>query len=59
MLVIGGTRDALISRRAVESTARAYGTQAEFFDMPHDAILEAGWKAVADRIIEWLNERGL
>ncbi|MEW6402794.1 MAG: alpha/beta fold hydrolase [Chloroflexota bacterium] len=59
MLVIGATRDAVISRRTVESTARAYDTQAEFFDLAHDVMLEANWKTVADRIIGWLHEKGL
>ncbi|MEW6240805.1 MAG: alpha/beta fold hydrolase [Chloroflexota bacterium] len=59
MLVIGAARDAVISRKAVNDTARAYGTKAEFFDMAHDVMLEANWKLAADRILEWLKEKGL
>jgi pimeloyl-ACP methyl ester carboxylesterase len=59
LLVLGASRDTLISAADVKSTARAYGTQAEFFDMAHDMMLEDGWEAVADRIRAWLDEQGL
>ena len=60
MLVLGAGNDILISPADVEATARAYGTQAEFFpDMAHDMMLEAGWQAVADRILGWLDEQNL
>ena len=40
--------------------SRAYGTTAEVFPgMAHDMMLEPGWRAVADRILGWLGERGL
>jgi hypothetical protein len=42
----------------VKATARAYGTQADFFpSMAHDMMLEAGWKSVAERILSWLMEK--
>lgn len=59
VLVIGGTHDTVISVQAVNDTARAYGTQAEFFPMAHDVMLESGWQRVADRIIQWLKEKNL
>ncbi len=59
MLVLGARRDTFISVADVESTARAYGTQAEFFDMAHDMMLEDGWQAVADRILAWLDTKDL
>jgi alpha-beta hydrolase superfamily lysophospholipase len=60
MLVLGAADDGIISRGEVESTARAYGTTAEFFaNMAHDMIVEDGWPAVADRILGWLDEQGL
>jgi alpha-beta hydrolase superfamily lysophospholipase len=59
MLVLGADNDILISAADVEATARAYGTQAEFFPMAHDMMLEAGWQAVADRILGWLDEQSL
>lgn len=60
MLVLGAANDTIISAGEVEATARAYGTKAEIFPgMAHDMMLESGWQAVADRILGWLNERGL
>ncbi|MBA7490522.1 2-succinyl-6-hydroxy-2,4-cyclohexadiene-1-carboxylate synthase [subsurface metagenome] len=60
MLVLGAGNDTMISSGDIEATARAYGTEAEIFpDMAHDMMLEAGWQAVADRILGWLSEQGL
>lgn len=60
LLVLGAADDALIPPRMVAATARAYGTQAEIFaNIAHDVMLEAGWQVVADRILAWLEERGL
>ena len=57
LLVLGGTDDQLVSPAEVQATARAYNTEAELFPhMAHDMMLEAGWAAVADRILKWLNE---
>ena len=60
MLVLGTTHDNLIASKEVEATAKAYNTVAEFFpDMGHAMMLDIGWQAVADRILNWLNEQGL
>lgn len=60
LLVIGAEEDAVIPRKGVHATARAYGTTAVFFPkMAHDVMLEEGWQAVADRILEYLKERGV
>ena len=60
LLVLGAEIDRIISTNEVRATARAYGTEAEFFpNMAHDMMLETGWQAVADRIHSWLGERGL
>jgi pimeloyl-ACP methyl ester carboxylesterase len=60
LLVLGAGRDGATSRSEVLATARAYGTDAEFFpDLGHDMMLEPGWSAVAERIHSWLTERGL
>ncbi|HLB49446.1 MAG TPA: alpha/beta fold hydrolase [Anaerolineales bacterium] len=60
LLVLGATDDTIFHTDEVQATARAYNTTAEIFpNMAHDMMLEAGWQAVADRIIAWLNERGL
>ena len=59
LLVMGAADDRLISQSEVDATARAYHTQAEVFpDMAHEMMLEAGWQAVADRILGWLGMRG-
>ena len=60
MLVLGALADGAIDENAVRATARAYGTDAQFFsDMGHNTILEPGWQAVAERIMQWLGHRGL
>jgi pimeloyl-ACP methyl ester carboxylesterase len=60
LLILGAEKDAVISQRDVRATAKAYGTRAEFFpNMAHDMMLEAGWRSVAERILEWLKERGI
>jgi pimeloyl-ACP methyl ester carboxylesterase len=60
MLVLGAADDTVFHVDEVQATARAYNTAAGIFpDMAHDMMLEAGWQQVADRILAWLNERGL
>jgi hypothetical protein len=45
MLVAGAGRDALVSVRAVEKTARAYGADYRIFpDIAHDMMLEERWQ---------------
>ena len=59
-LVLGAADDTIFHVDEVQATARAYNTAAEIFpNMAHDMMLEAGWQKVADRILAWLNERGL
>ena len=58
-LVLGAEKDAVFSVRQIDATARAYGTRAEIFpNMAHEMMLEEGWQAVADRILQWLADRG-
>jgi pimeloyl-ACP methyl ester carboxylesterase len=60
LLILGAADDLAVSVREAENTAQTYGTRAEIFpDMAHDMMLEAGWQAVADRILAWLDEQGL
>ena len=60
MLVLGAANDAAISVKENLATAHTYGVEAEIFpDMAHDMMLEAGWRKVADRILSWLEEKGL
>lgn len=60
MLILGAKEDALFYPDEIEATAAAYGKTPEMFKgMAHDMMLEAGWQAVADRIIGWLDEKGM
>jgi pimeloyl-ACP methyl ester carboxylesterase len=59
MLVLGAD-DFIVRAGQVEATARAYGLEAEIFPhMGHAMMLDRGWQAVADRIINWLAAQGL
>lgn len=60
LLVLGGRSDTIFTPKEVEATGRAYNTKAEVFpQMAHDMMLDPGWRAVADRMLGWLAERGL
>jgi hypothetical protein len=60
MLVLAAQNDAVFTVDEEQATARAYNAEIHIFpDMAHDMMLEAGWQAVADRIIAWLQARGL
>ena len=60
MLVIGAENDKLIPLKGIHSTARAYGTNAVILpNSSHDMMLGSTWQAVADRILEFLKERGI
>ena len=60
VLVLGAECDGFVSQDEVRATARAYRTSAEMFAaMGHNMMVEPAWRAVADRIIEWLGSRGL
>lgn len=56
ILVLGAERDGAYSAAEVKATALAYRTEAEFFPMGHNMMLEPGWPAVAERIHTWLAE---
>ena len=56
IIIIVVQNDYLFSPKEMESTAKAYGTKAVFFDdMAHDMMLEENWKAVADYILPKLS----
>jgi len=60
LLVLAAANDRVFSVAEAQATARAYGTEAEIFpDMAHDMMLEPNWQPVADRILSWLQGRGL
>jgi pimeloyl-ACP methyl ester carboxylesterase len=59
LLVLDGADDSW-GQNVARATARAYGTEAEFFpNMGHNMMLEPGWAAVAERIHTWLGTREL
>jgi pimeloyl-ACP methyl ester carboxylesterase len=60
LLVLGAADDTVITPGMVHRTARRYGTEAVIFpNMAHDMMLEKDWQSVADRILQFLQERGL
>jgi alpha-beta hydrolase superfamily lysophospholipase len=60
LLVLGAGLDACVTEAETQTTARAYGTEAQIFpNMGHNMMLEPGWQAVAERIDGWLTDRGL
>ncbi len=60
LLVLGAEHDALIPASQVRMTATSYGVGAEIFPgMGHGLMLEPDWPMVAQRIRDWLLERGL
>ena len=57
MLVLGGSRDNILTTSEIEATAQAYNAQSEIFpDVAHDMMLEPRWQAVAERILAWLKD---
>lgn len=59
VLVLGGEDDGTITNDEVRATAKAFDTEAELFaDMGHNMMLEHRWRAVADRIRNWLVSQG-
>jgi alpha-beta hydrolase superfamily lysophospholipase len=60
LLVLGAARDNMIGPDEIDATGRAYHTRPEFIPgVAHNSMLEAGWQAVAERILAWLQARGL
>jgi len=55
MLVLGAELDPIIPPSLTEMTARALGVEAEVVPgMGHGMMLEADWRSVAQRMLEWL-----
>ncbi len=60
LLVLGAECDHLIPSSLVEMTARTYNAAAEIFPgMGHGLMLERDWKKPAQRVLDWLEEKGL
>jgi pimeloyl-ACP methyl ester carboxylesterase len=58
ILLVRGEYDS-IPRRQHEGMAKRYGAALESFPLGHELMLEPQWRAVADCITKWLQERGL
>lgn len=56
ILVLAAVNDAIFTRQEQQQTARVYGTEAVFFNMAHDMMLEEGWEAVAEQLAAWLRQ---
>jgi len=60
LLVLAAENDRVFTVTEERATAKAYNTEAVFFpNMAHDMMLEKDWQNVADKILGWLNTRGL
>jgi pimeloyl-ACP methyl ester carboxylesterase len=60
LLILGAEDDSIFHPEEIEATAKAYNKRPEIFKgMAHDLMLENKWPVVADRIIEWLGEKGI
>ncbi len=59
LLIIGAENDAVIGKSDVRATAKAHHTEAVIIpNIAHDIMLEANWKSVADKVLEWIEARG-
>jgi pimeloyl-ACP methyl ester carboxylesterase len=58
MLVIGGSRDGLISVKEFQQTAKSYGAKLEIIeDGSHDLMLDKDYTKAADVIHQWINKQ--
>jgi pimeloyl-ACP methyl ester carboxylesterase len=57
LLVLGVSRDNMLSPSEIEATARAYGAPCEIIpDVAHNSMLEPRWHTVAERMLVWLQQ---
>jgi len=60
LLVLAAENDRVFTVDEQKGTARAYGTEAVIFpNTAHDMMLEKDWQLVANKIMDWLEARGL
>ena len=60
LLILGADDDTIFYPDEIEATAKAYQTRSVMFPgMAHDMMLERDWQSVADRILSWLDDKGL
>ena len=59
LLILGANDDTIFYPEEIEATAKAYQSQPFMFPgMAHNMMLERDWQSVADRILNWLEEKG-
>ena len=59
-LVLGASRDTLISAAQAEATARMLGAELRMLDgLGHALMLDARWERAAEALLGWIEERGL
>ena len=57
VLVLGVSRDNMLSAREIRATGRAYAAPSDIIaNVAHNSMLELRWRAVADRILAWLHQ---
>lgn len=57
ILVLGAEDDWLVKPNQIEKTAEAYNADCFIFqNMGHEMMLDTNWKAVAQKIIDWLKD---
>jgi pimeloyl-ACP methyl ester carboxylesterase len=60
MLIVGGANDTLFPSKELVALGELYSADVTIIpDIAHNIMLEANWKAAADRIIGWIKERGV
>lgn len=60
MLILGGADDRIFPSAELEALGRLYAAVVTILpDTAHDIMLEASWQTAADRIIDWLGEKGI
>lgn len=60
MLIVSGAADRIFPAPEQEALAALFAADLTILpDTAHDIMLEAGWQAAADRIIGWLDEKGV
>jgi non-heme chloroperoxidase len=65
LLLISGAADNTVPPVLVKSTLRTYGKSKavtelkEFAGRGHSLVIDSGWKALADYILNWLKDKGL
>lgn len=58
VLVVGGLRDRIVSRKLLEFTARRYGADLRTYpNNGHWLLQEPGWEAIAADVAAWLEQR--